>query len=263
MAALYTIDQSGKLAGILGRARRDIDIGVITADCPDTHSTYLWQVISYPVGVAPVVTSPSAQTTTITLSERGGYLLRLLVDDTLPTEDTCVLYIGVALEKSGLCIPALDETLNDNSQSPFDGRRGAEDKLTAFFKWLDTRIGASEIVTVTRSIATGASATGYLEIGFDEGMVYYLSGVVSVSTTPDANIELGDADFSGSPNVLYEIGYEDGGDPLWNPDDDGNWVDRNAFGIFGLTDGKLYYRLTNAGPNTISITLEVRVIGVS
>jgi hypothetical protein len=263
MSALFTIDQTSKPAGILGRAREDIDIGVITVDCPDTHSTYLWEFVSYPVGIPPVIDYPTVQSTTITLSERGGYILRLTVDDGLPTEDISIPYIGIALEKSGLCIPALDETINDNSQSPYDGRRGAEEKLTAFYKWLDTRMGAAEIVTITRSIATGASATGYLEIGFNEGMVYYLSGVVSVSTTDDANIELADGDFSGSPNVLYEIGYEDGGDPLWNPDEDGNWIDRNAFGIFGLTDGKLYYRLTNAGPNTISITLEVRIIGVS
>lgn len=37
MSALFTVDQSGKPAGILDRARRDLSAGTITADCPDSH----------------------------------------------------------------------------------------------------------------------------------------------------------------------------------------------------------------------------------
>jgi hypothetical protein len=116
--------------------------------------------------------------------------------------------------------------------------------------------------SATKAITPMSNVMGYMEVGVNEGLVYYLQASVTVSSTSDADVELGDADFSGSPNILYEIGYEDGGDPLWDPTADGNWVDRNAFGVLGLTDGKLYYRLTNNGPNTISMTLEVRILGV-
>ena len=55
----------------------------------------------------------------------------------MPSEEITTLYFGFGLENSGLCIPALNETNEDNSQSPYTGERGYEDKLTEMFRWID------------------------------------------------------------------------------------------------------------------------------
>lgn len=139
MAVLFRIDQTG--AGTPGRARRDIEIGVITVVCIGVYTTYLWEVISYPSGTVPIIDDSTAQSTDIELFNRGGYLIRLTVDAGLVTEDALVLYAGIPLRNSGLCIPALSETTQDNSQAPFDGHRGTEDKQTSFLEWIDKCVG--------------------------------------------------------------------------------------------------------------------------
>ena len=130
---------------VLPLARRDIDTGIISVACVDSYTTYLWEVSSYPSGTTPTVATPAAQTTNITLFHRGGHLVRLTVDAGLPTEDVSEIYVGIVLQQSGLCIPALNETVQDNSQPPNDGHRGAEEKITEYLKWLDASIGAGII----------------------------------------------------------------------------------------------------------------------
>jgi len=145
MSALFKIDQSGLPAGIYGRARQDLSIGsTITFTAEDASPpifTYLWELISEPPGSTVVVGTPTAQSCTVTLSETGGYLMRLTVDAGLPSEDIQVLYFGVALAGSGLCIPAFNETYFDNSQPPYTGERGYEEKLTNWIKWVDGNSG--------------------------------------------------------------------------------------------------------------------------
>jgi hypothetical protein len=50
-------------------------------------------------------------------------------------------------------------------------------------------------------------------------------------------------------------------EPAWNPDVDGVWDDRGAWGFTGLTDGKLYYRVTNNGTNSIVMTVQIKAVG--
>jgi len=141
MTALFTIDQIGKPAGVRGRARNDIAVGVITVDCSDVHTLYSWSIVSEPEGTPAVIDSPLAATTDITLVETGSYLISLTVDAGLITEQTIESLVGIVLPNMNLPIPAVWETNQDNSVSPFSGERGSGDKLTAIFKWLDAHSG--------------------------------------------------------------------------------------------------------------------------
>ena len=127
--------------GAWGVARQDLELvgggGSVTLEAQDTMTTYLWEVISAPEGSTATVSSPTTQTATLDLDVTGGYLVRLTVDDGLPTKDLLVLYAGVPLTNSGLPIPAFNETVFDNTDLATDGYVGYERKLTAFMKWAD------------------------------------------------------------------------------------------------------------------------------
>lgn len=152
MSALFTIDQPGKPPGVLGVSRTDLDPGTITLSCPGVHTTYKWEVASEPAGVPANIASPTLATTNATLTERGSYIFRMTVDEALPTEDVNERLAGIRLPNSNLPIPALNETIQDNSVDP-TAFRGAEGKLTAFFKWVDANIG-------------GGGGTGFVGIGY-------------------------------------------------------------------------------------------------
>ncbi len=152
MSALFTIDQAAKPPGVLGVSRNDISPGTITLSCPGVHATYKWEVASEPSGVPASITTPTNATTTATLTETGSYIFRMTVDEALPTEDVSERSAGIRLPNSSLPIPALNETIHDNSIDP-TAFRGAERKLTDFFKWVDANIG-------------GGGGTGFVGIGY-------------------------------------------------------------------------------------------------
>ena len=152
MSALFTIDQAAKPPGALGVSRTDLDPGSITLVCPGVHSTYKWEIAYEPAGIAASIASPTNPTTTATLTERGSYRIRMIVDLALPTEDISTRLAGIPLSNSNLPIPALNETTEDNSIDP-TAFRGAERKLTDFFKWVDANIG-------------GGGGAGFVGIGY-------------------------------------------------------------------------------------------------
>lgn len=110
-------------------------------------TTFLWELISEPVGSAVVIT-PTGQSGVVAelsnITKTGGYLLRLTTDAALPTKDIQTLYFGVPLPNSGLCIPALNETTQDNIDSP----PGYQGKLDAFLRWCDANAGGGSPVPV-------------------------------------------------------------------------------------------------------------------
>ncbi len=178
MTALFTTNQIGKDPGELDKARRDISIGTITVDCPSAHATYLWEIVSAPIGSTASVLNPTLATTDMDLTITGGHLIQLTVDKDEPTEDISVRYIGIPMAGSGLCIPAAWETLFDNSQSPFDGLRGAEDKLTALYKWIDA--GGSGGGGLFEA-GTGTNSTQRTDVGLDAAADYsYANGLNNV-----------------------------------------------------------------------------------
>jgi hypothetical protein len=109
-------------------------------------------------------------------------------------------------------------------------------------------------------VASGTSVDGSIDIGINQGIIYKVGVEVVSGTCDDADVLLGDSSFSGSPNILYQIGRTSLDEPIWVPDD-GDWVDRNPLGFDGLTGGLLYYRLTNNSATSVTFNVLVRAQG--
>ncbi len=140
-AANFRINQLS--AGTYGLARRDI-LPTTLAGVPAQFEalnpglTYLWEIIQPPGSTATIAT-PNAQTTTCNVESRGGYVVKLTVNFGLPTEDVCLIYIGLAYSTSGLCGPALNETIEDNSQGTPE--YGWGEKFLTWMAWVEANIG--------------------------------------------------------------------------------------------------------------------------
>lgn len=120
-------------------------------------------------------------------------------------------------------------------------------------------VSAAGIVVSAGDVATGTLDTSASRPGAVDGVVFLVSAAVTAGTSDDVDLELADGLFSGSPNILYQIGDDSEGAPNWAPTSDGAWNDRNAWGFTGLTDGLLHYRFTNGtgGSEEITVTLQV------
>lgn len=147
MSAIFTIDQATLPAGIPGRARQDIIPGGAVTQfaavfVPPNHTTYAWEFLAQPPGVALAFSDPTIHNPTVDFGlNYGGYLVRLTVDAGLLTEDVAVLYVGMVWPFSGLAVPALTETQQDNSVAPFTGVRGWEQKIIEYLWWVNTAVG--------------------------------------------------------------------------------------------------------------------------
>jgi len=190
MGALFKIDQplaAPPVVGTFGRATRQVQPAIqvdFTAQ-DTTHTSYDWDVISQPqesmvpgppVAITPVPGSPWLGYTTFGFP--GGYLIRLTVDAGLPTEDVSVLYLGIPLPGSGLPVPALNETIFDNSinDPPY---RGWEEKLDAFMKWVDNNLGSAAAFLKGNGSPIGS-------VGGVEGQFYLdqLNDILYICTAP-------------------------------------------------------------------------------
>jgi hypothetical protein len=146
MSAIFTIDQATLPPGVPDRSRDDI----IPAGAPVQfaavlpHTTYAWDFLSQPNGITLAFSDPSLPNPTVDFgSAYGGYLVRLTVDVGLATEDVSVRYVGLQWPVSSKAMPALSETNQDNSQTPFTGYRGWEEKIMDYLWWVEQNIGAS------------------------------------------------------------------------------------------------------------------------
>ncbi len=159
MTARFKMDQPGGMppvVGVFGKATQDIQPGInvdfVAEDAG--HATYDWEVLTQPqesmLPGPPVVITPVPATPWLgnaTFGHPGGYLIRLTVDVGMITEDVQVLYMGIRLPVSGLPLPALEETIFDNSVND-PAYRGWESKIDAYLKWVDSVIGGG-VVTPT------------------------------------------------------------------------------------------------------------------
>jgi len=205
MSALFKIIQDGATPGF-GVARRDMQFssvaGDVTLEAQAVGVTYSWTVESEPNGSSIIVVNPTSQTATITLPDvAGGYIVRLVVDAGLETEDVSELYLGIPLAHLALCIPAFNETIQDNSEG--SDYYGYERKLTAIYKALDASTGA---VFWSRSLGvlTPVNAGDAIQVvgATDDILLQSNAAVVLTAGTElsfvGANITLDDANRSGS-----------------------------------------------------------------
>lgn len=151
MTAIFRINQAGitggkPTVGDWDKARADLDLfsvgGVVSFVAQDASTNYLWEVISEMEGSAITLGTPTAQTATANITVTGGYLLRLTTDEGLPTKDIRERYFGVPLPGSGLPIPALNETIQDNRDTV---NPGYERKMTAWMKSIDASVGGGGV----------------------------------------------------------------------------------------------------------------------
>lgn len=113
----------------------------------------------------------------------------------------------------------------------------------------------------TQDVSASGSSNGSLSLGLVDGSVFFTEAAINTGTSPDMDLEFGDASFSGSPNILYQIGQDGDSVALWAPSTDGDWVDRTPWGFSGLTGGVLYWRVTNNGTSLVNLTVTVKATG--
>lgn len=159
------------------RARRDLVLGSVEGEAQNkSQTTYKWEMASAPEGVSVTINNSTTHTCNFTLATKGGYLLRLTVNEGLPAQSISTWYLAVALTNTGLCLPAMDETTQDNSQSPYDGSRGWIDKTSAFLSKIDEN-------TVVENLKT-SGASGYVPTSNGAGALTMQSPVVSRTASP-------------------------------------------------------------------------------
>ncbi len=100
-----------------------------------------------------------------------------------------------------------------------------------------------------------------IEIALKAGCVYVTRAIVTGGSSDNVDIEFGNGSFDASPSVLYKIGTTGEGAPIWDPQDDGNWVDRTPWGFDNLDTGELYFQITNNGATSVTITIEIVATG--
>ena len=113
----------------------------------------------------------------------------------------------------------------------------------------------------TQTVSASSNETGSVYLGLSKGAVYATRIEILSGTSADVDLELGDSSFSGSPTTLYQIGEDALGVTLWDPSADGDWLDRNMWGFYGLTDGYMYWRLTNDGASEIQLRVTLLSVG--
>jgi hypothetical protein len=106
--------------GTYGIARRDMmpytEGGEITFEAENSGLVYRWELIQPPGGTG-VLSGVTGQTATLVAEQDGGYIVKLTVNPSTPNEDIDLLYFGIPtiIDDTSLCLPALNETTQDNS----------------------------------------------------------------------------------------------------------------------------------------------------
>jgi hypothetical protein len=121
----------------------------------------------------------------------------------------------------------------------------------------------SELEHLEESIVVAGNTvvTGSFNIGANKGIIYLVEITQSSGSSNNIDLELSDANFSSSFNILYHIGQDSESNPLWNPSINSKWSDRNAWGFLGLINGHFYYRITNNDSTSITLNLKVLAHG--
>jgi hypothetical protein len=235
------------------RARRDLALGDVECEAQNTsESSYLWEIISGPPGETITITNPTSPTCQFTLSTRYGYLVRLTVNEGEIDESQTTLYMGVPLANSGASLPAMNETNQDNSQSPYDGSRGTEEKVNdalikfdGGYSWIydgtdDYLYPQSATARIKGASGTLANPTLGFKDDIDTGVYLPSTGVMSFA--------------SGGAEVLRM--HVDTGDPYVDVAGAENFYIRNEGNPSGIgVSTHIESRTTNSDPTGASVNI--------
>lgn len=169
--------------------------------------TYTWSILDQPPGPVDSLSSVSAQNPFFTPRKEGTYLLRLIVNQSLPTEQEDRVVCAVEQVKTGERIPAAGETTEADTS---DGWATA---MNSLLRRMDTLIGDPGIFTgvnasggtLTRGDVLRATASSVIKAGLPgqetiPGMSKALANVVTNVDEPLVVLEGTIAGASSVPN---------------------------------------------------------------
>jgi hypothetical protein len=143
--ASFRIDQAAP--GTVDVARRDLKPfsvdGAISFVAVNPGHTYRWEITQAPGSSAPV-TGATSQTCSIDAEVRGGYSVKLTTNEGTASEEINELYFGIPFQMSGLAAPALNETIQDNSQGTPE--QGWWEKMFGWMVWVEDYIATDYAV---------------------------------------------------------------------------------------------------------------------
>jgi hypothetical protein len=187
--ASFRINQTAD--GSFGYARRDIvptsSATELELEAENAGLVYRWEIIQPPGSNVPIGSS-TAQFATFGAEIDGGYLVKLTVNPGAADEDVMVLYFGIGTDINGelFCLPALNETTQDNSLGHTEW--GWWEKLYTFLRELASLAGSG-----------GGGGDTFFEAG---------TGTDSLQ-----RIDFGDA--QGNNSWAFGSGSEAAGDGSW------------------------------------------------
>ncbi len=115
--ASFRIDQLAP--GTVDLARRDLKPfsvdGTISFVAVNGGHTYEW-VVDQPPGSSVPLLNATSQVASMDAEIRGGYSVKLTTNKGTGSEDIKEWYFGIPFSTSGLAVPVVNETFQDNSQ---------------------------------------------------------------------------------------------------------------------------------------------------
>ena len=93
------------------------------------ETTYAWSILSQPSGTADTLSSATVQNPTFTPKKEGTYLVQLVVNAGLSSEDTDKVVVAVRQLKTRTRVPAAGETTENSSSLGWQGAQGLEASL--------------------------------------------------------------------------------------------------------------------------------------
>lgn len=144
----------------------NVTLGVlVNLDSQDTATTYLWSILSQPAGApADVLSSTTDKSPTFTPTREGSYLIQLVVDQGLPTEDTDQVIVAVLELETGNRIPAVGETTQNDASTG----------------WAQTAV--DEILRRVTRLTDGGYIMGVASESIPNGSPVYGSGTTTIAT---------------------------------------------------------------------------------
>jgi len=116
--------------------------------------TYEWSILDQPTGAADLLSNPAIENPTFTPKKEGTYLIQLIVNKTLPDEDTDTVVAAVKLLKSRERVPAAGE------QTEASTSRGWAVDVNQFLRAIDDALAAPvTIVGVNADVSPMAKGT--------------------------------------------------------------------------------------------------------
>ncbi len=137
----------------------------------------------------------------------------------------------------------------------FITKKYADDNYTGGSSGVADYSNLSSPVSSGSIAASGGTASGSVDMGdMQTGIVGIVRGKLGSGTSTAVVIELYDGDPSGSGSLLYQ-------GTTWDPIS-GDYDDRVAFGIDDLTDGVIWWQVTNNGSATTNVDISWAVAAI-